>query len=169
MSTAGVNRPFGKKYAAAVNQWLEQNGFRGMAYGLRAKCCAKADNVAAIEMWRASLPANERQAQNHPEVCVRNWRRATMAAAPRRNEIVGHVAAAVETARRGGRPIYWSQDCLRRAHQAMLQSRSSDLLTLARIALQAAIRSEADLIALLDSAPTRLPAKSAAPVEVALA
>jgi hypothetical protein len=38
-------------------------------------------------------------------------------------------------------------------HQAMLDSRSHDLLTRARVALQAAIRCEADLVALLDQPP----------------
>jgi hypothetical protein len=42
---------------------------------------------------------------------------------------------------------------MRRAHEAMLHSRSSDLLTLARVALQAAIRNEADLLALLSADP----------------
>ncbi len=41
---------------------------------------------------------------------------------------------------------------MRRAHQAMLDSRSSDLLTLARVALEAAIRTEADILELLQPA-----------------
>jgi hypothetical protein len=52
-----------------------------------------------------------------------------------------------------GKSIYWPQDFLRRAHRAMLDSRSSDLLTLARVALEAAIRSEIDLLELLSDAP----------------
>jgi hypothetical protein len=39
--------------------------------------------------------------------------------------------------------------CLRRAHEAMLKSKSTDLLTLARLALEAAIRNENDLLDLL--------------------
>jgi hypothetical protein len=57
---------------------------------------------------------------------------------------------------------------MRRAHEAMLTSRSSDLPVLARVALTAAIRNEDDLLALLDNSPTRAPAKPV-PDAVALA
>ena len=46
--------------------------------------------------------------------------------------------------------MFWPQAALRRAHRAMLDSRSSDLLRLARVALEGAIRDRADLLALLD-------------------
>jgi len=62
--------------------------------------------------------------------------------------IVGRIKAVGETARQG-RAIFWPQASLRRAHETMLASRSSDLLTLARAALRPAIRSESDLIELL--------------------
>jgi hypothetical protein len=54
MTSAGVNRPFGKKYAAAINLWPEDNGFRNIPDGVRGACCALADNMTAIEKWRAS-------------------------------------------------------------------------------------------------------------------
>jgi hypothetical protein len=64
-----------------------------------------------------------------------------------------------------------NEDCMRRAHQAMLDSKSSDLLTLARAALQAAIRTEADLLALLPAEPPAKPAprsiREAAPAATA--
>ena len=59
-----------------------------------------------------------------------------------------------------GRSVFWGQDHLRRAHRAMLDSRSSDLLTLARVALEAAIRSDDDLRDLL---PQAVVAKSSLP------
>ena len=59
-----------------------------------------------------------------------------------------------------GRSVFWGQDHLRRAHRAMLDSRSSDLLTLARVALEAAIRSDDDLRDLL---PQAVVAKSSQP------
>lgn len=61
------------------------------------------------------------------------------AAAPRHRSHIGE---------REGKPVYWSQAALRRAHEPMVKSRSSDLLILARLALEAAIRTEADLLAL---------------------
>ena len=49
--------------------------------------------------------------------------------------------------------LNWSQDAVRRAYESMLKSQSHDLLVLARVALQGAIRSEADLLALLPAEP----------------
>ena len=50
---------------------------------------------------------------------------------------------------RAGKAIHWLQEPIRRAASAMRESRSNDLLILAHVALQAAIRSENDLFALL--------------------
>jgi hypothetical protein len=55
--------------------------------------------------------------------------------------------------------VYWPQAALRRAHLAMLDSRSNDLLMLARCELQAAIRNEADLLELLDDTPAPIVAE----------
>jgi hypothetical protein len=77
----------------------------------------------------------------------------SQAVATSRDDVVQHVTAAAEAARKGLRPVYWSQAAVRRAHEKMLASRSTDLLVLARICLENAIRNEADLIALLDDRP----------------
>jgi hypothetical protein len=71
----------------------------------------------------------------------------------------------------GRRPVFWPQDFLRRAHAAMLDARSGDLLKLARVCLEAAIRDEADLLALLDdnTPPPRRPAPALPPPEYAAA
>ena len=61
-----------------------------------------------------------------------------------------------------GRPIHWPQHCVRRAHEAMLKSRSSDLLVLARVALEAAIPSEDVLVELIEQARHPRPAKACA-------
>jgi hypothetical protein len=63
------------------------------------------------------------------------------------------VISRVAVEARNGKPVYWPQPLVRRAYEAMLKSQSHDLLVLARAALQAAIRSEADLRELLSSAP----------------
>ena len=46
--------------------------------------------------------------------------------------------------------ILFSGDHIRRAAEKMRESRSSDFYTLARLALQGALRTKEDLIALLD-------------------
>ena len=68
---------------------------------------------------------------------------------------------------RAGKAIHWPQEPIRRAASAMRESRSNDLLILARVALQAAIRSEDDLFALLKDTTT--PPAFPPPVELALA
>lgn len=166
MRAANINKPQGKRYAAAINAWLEQNGFRGVPYPVRTACCRLIDHLPEIELWRASTPGAEKW--HHPQVIVRNWRhdfapdRRTeprrTAVKPKHEQIVDGVA---KLAARRGKPVFWGQDHLRRAHHAMLDSRSTDLLTLARLALQAAIRSEDDLLALIDDTPRRLPCDDA--------
>jgi hypothetical protein len=85
MREAGANSQHGSKYRVAINNWLEANGFREMPYGIRKACCAMVDNLQAIEAWLASLPEKERASRRHPEVVVRNWRRATRpASVPKR-------------------------------------------------------------------------------------
>jgi hypothetical protein len=59
---------------------------------------------------------------------------------------------------RHGKPIFWPQHCVRAAHEAMLKSRSSDLLTLARAALEAAIPTQNVLIELLSPNTTGMSA-----------
>jgi hypothetical protein len=68
---------------------------------------------------------------------------------------------------RAGKAIHWLQEPIRRAASAMRESRSNDLLILARVALQAAIRSEDDLFALLKDTTT--PPAFPPPVELAIA
>jgi hypothetical protein len=155
---ASANRPFGTRYGRAFNGWLDANGFRDMPFGVRTACCKLVDHLSEIEAWRASLPEIKRADQCHPETVLRHWRRAT-APSPQHRAIVRRIRELE------GKPVYWSQDAMRRAHRAMLESRSSDLLILARVALEAAIRTDGDLLALLETSPTRAPAKPA-PVEV---
>ena len=57
-----------------------------------------------------------------------------------------------------GRPIHWPQHCIRAAHEAMLKSRSHDLLVLARLALEAAIPTEDVLVELLSREPAAMSA-----------
>jgi hypothetical protein len=84
---AGVNRPYGHKYAAAINQWLCDNGFVGMPYGLRTALCIVADNLTPIETWLAEQPDQRRANLNNPQVIVRNFRRS-------QNQTPPHVADA---------------------------------------------------------------------------
>jgi hypothetical protein len=158
MRDAKINVAFGTKYRRAMNAWTAANGFADMPFSYRSACHVLIGNISEIERWRNALPPEARA--NHVQVIIRNWRRAT--SPPRCVE-----SRPAKDAKSNGnvRPIYWSQDHLRRAHKAMIDSRSSDLLKLARCALEGAIRDQGDLLSLLstDNLPPR-PAAIAAPI-----
>ena len=164
---AGANKPFGKKYAAAINRWLENNGFREMPFGIRSSCCILADNIAAIDAWRTSLPSAEQGRQNNPQVILRNWRRAT----GQRSRPRAVPTATPKIKNRYHAPVRFSQDMVRRAAMAMRENFSNDVYALARICLMAAIPHEGCLADLLPAAPPPKPAprQIAAPVALELA
>src|SRR6516162_6323648 len=100
-------------------------------------------HVTAQESARKS-----RRQLNHPAAIWTHWRGAQPADCGRaaRLHVVSNGGARPQ---RAGKAIHWPQEPIRRAASAMRESRSNDLLILARVALQAAIRSEDDLFALL--------------------
>ena len=150
MKAAKINRPFGATYVRIFGAFLREHGFDGIDTQQRYRAIVCIENLQAIEEFRAKLDEKKRNAWNHPGAVWAHWRRSLKPAtpAPRRQRLVERVTAAADAAR-GGKPVYWSQAALRRAHEAMLKSKSTDLLILARAALESAIRSEADLIELL--------------------
>jgi hypothetical protein len=78
----------GTKYSRCFNAWIEENGFASMPFGIRAACLRVADHLEDIELWRPDLPGDARAAQNHPQVILRNLRRATGMGAPRVNTVI---------------------------------------------------------------------------------
>jgi hypothetical protein len=112
----------------------------------RALLCMK--NLPAIETWRAGLDEAQRRRLNHPGAVWAHWRRSLKADQPSLHR--QHVVSGTKP-HRTCRPIYWPQDAIRRAATALRECRSNDIFTLARIALEAALRCESDLIDLLPS------------------
>jgi hypothetical protein len=167
---AGSNTPYGKKYSVAISHWLDANEFREMPFGIRSACCVLADNIDAIQSWRATLPASEQASQNHPQVIMRRYRRATEAEV---SQVRQHVVSKVQgkAAKRAAcTSVRWPQAAIKRAGDAMRQSWSNDVYKLATIALQAAIRTEADILELLlpEPPPKPAPRQIAAPVAAEL-
>ncbi|SIO54813.1 hypothetical protein SAMN05443247_07908 [Bradyrhizobium erythrophlei] len=159
LQIAKANKPVGSRYNRAMGQWLRENELDEIASQERYRAILCLENLDPFEAWRAGLGDAQRRKLNHPSGVWQHWRRSIKPPAPlrRRSDVEDislhdRVTAAAERARRG-KPVYWSQEALRRAHTAMLDSRSSDLLTLARVALQGAIRSEIDLLELLEPKP----------------
>jgi hypothetical protein len=132
-------------YLSVVRQQLVRPSHAiGISGQERYRALQVLENLPAIEKWRDALDDRRRRRLNHPGATWHSWQRATKA------------ALADDTSKNDpvcGKPVFWSQDHLRRTHEAMLKSRSTDLLVLAGLALQAAIRSRADLVALLPDDP----------------
>ena len=116
-----------------------------MPPGMRTACCALADNMSAIETWRASLSNTDKTAQNNPQVVIRSWLRSTRKTEQPSSPLAPQRAKRLAVFERAA-PVHWPQAAMRRAHQAMV-------LTLARAALQTAIRHERDLLDLLPPEP----------------
>jgi hypothetical protein len=153
MKQANCNKPYGPSYQRFMRLWLEENDLQEIDSHERRGSIVCVENLVEIEAWRSTLSDVEIRRCNHPNSVLAHWRRNTRPVRsgpktrPDRPPNPGpHVG-------QHGRPIFWPQDSLRRAHQAMLDCRSNDLLKLARVALEAAVRSEADLFALLDAHP----------------
>ena len=121
------------------------------------------------EVWSAGLDDARRRRLNHPSAVWAHWCRATKvkedapaADAPRQHDVVKSNRS------RSARPILFSGDHIRCAAEKMRESRSSDFYTLARLALQGALRTKEDLIALLEE-PAPDNTKAAPIAAVALA
>jgi hypothetical protein len=112
----------------------------------RALLCMK--NLPAIETWRAGLDEAQRRRLNHPGAVWVHWRRSLKVDQPSR------IASMSLAARSCTGPAGRSTDRKMRSGEpptALRECRSNDTFTLARIALEAALRSESDLIDLLPS------------------
>jgi hypothetical protein len=155
LKTANTNRPFGTAFRNEAARLLREAGLDEINHHDRFKCHRMMENLQPIQRWRDSLSESAVRRLRHPGTVWVHWQKSlapqspvTAKAPAAQRQHVPRVARHSKT-----KSIFWSQDALRRAHQAMLLSRSSDLLTLARVALQAAIRTEADLLALLPADP----------------
>jgi hypothetical protein len=160
LQEAGTDRPYGVTFTRASARWLRQSGLHGINDQERSRALLVLANLPAILEWRAGLDEAQRRRINHPNSVYLCWHRDTNPKPAKRPVVTKAAAAAApaETARSHPdvhhpyakpRAIFWNQDAIRRAHLAMLHSGSSDLLKLARVALEAAVRNQADLIALM--------------------
>src|SRR4029077_2853261 len=103
------------------------------------------EHEVEIESWRAGLSEVQRLRWNHPNSIWMHWRRSIAEPAlPKRQGVRGASGGG-----NGGRPIFFSQDMIRRAGLAIKENFSGDIFALARRALEAAFRSSDDIEELL--------------------
>jgi hypothetical protein len=144
LKVAGTNKAVGSKYNLAMGRWLVDHLLDDVPAQERYRALLILENLDAISTWRNVLDEGRRRRLNHPNAVWHAWKRATKPATAARK----YVRSA--KSHRHGRPIYFSQDAIRRGAMALRECGSSDIFRLARVALEAAIRSEADLVELLD-------------------
>ncbi len=150
LKVAQTNQPYGKKYTAAMALWLRENGFEELTQQERTSCHRVMENLPAIEKWRRTLSADHVRRLNHPDSSYWGWKQDAASASRR------HVQA--RSPRRGySGNIHFPQDTIRRVAQAMRDNWTNDTFKLARVALEAAIRNEADIDELF-AAPKPKPA-----------
>ncbi len=77
LRVTGANRPEGRRYCAEFSAWIEAHGFAGMQKSVRSVAIELAENIAAIEQWRSTLPERQRRRLVHPLSNVRRWRAST--------------------------------------------------------------------------------------------
>jgi|SRR5215813_7579109 len=157
MALAKTNKPVGTTYNRAMGAWLAQHGLDGINGQERYRALWMLDHLPSIEQWRADLNEAERRRFNHPSCVWAKWRaeratttqdRVRAAPAPVRQHVNGRAGCG------GGKPVRWPQDFLKRAADAIAETRSSDCIVMAKAALTAAIRGERDLLELLGEEPT---------------
>jgi len=73
MSRADTNRPEGKAYNTAFNEWLTRYRVSDMDASDRAKLLQLMEERPAIEEWRATLTDHERRSLNNPTLVWRKW------------------------------------------------------------------------------------------------
>ena len=149
MKAAKTNRAVGTTYNRLMAQWLRENGLDGITAQERYRLQRILENLTEVGTWRNGLDDATRRRLNHPNSIWSHFRRRKTEAERSAPAVRDHVVKPAMPHKNGARPVYWPQHCVRAAHEAMLKSKSSDLLVLARVALEAAIRSENDLIELL--------------------
>jgi hypothetical protein len=157
LKEAGTNAPVGGKYNLAMGRWLVDHQLDDINAQERYAILKILENLDAVTAWRDGLPVSQRRKHNHPSLW-HVYRRATKAATGTstrqcvRSAKSSHRPAGAKSWR-PGRPVYFGQDMIRRAALALRECSSYDIFRLARVALEAAIRSEKDLLALLPEPP----------------
>ena len=129
----------------------------------RALLCLQ--NLDAIEAWRATVDAANKAQANHVGAVWHAWRRATRAqtSAAARQPVRG------ATPHRGGQGGLLAASISQpRGATAIREARSNDCIVLARRCLEAALRTELDLLELLPDPPPKPALTTSSPISYTL-
>jgi hypothetical protein len=154
LKEAGTNAAVGSRYNIAMGRWLVDHQLDAVSAQERYAILKILEHLDAVTAWRDGLPEPQRRRHNHPSLW-HVFRRATKAET---GTSTRQCVRGARSSHKHGKPVYWPQDMLRRAAMALRGCSSSDIFRLARVALEAAIRSEADLIGLLPPDPVTMSA-----------
>jgi hypothetical protein len=67
-----------RNYIYEFSKWMRDHGFGDMPKSVRSVAVELAENMDAIERWRATLSEKQRRSLIHPLSNVRRWKAATM-------------------------------------------------------------------------------------------
>ncbi|WP_316159806.1 hypothetical protein [Bradyrhizobium sp. SZCCHNRI20481] len=146
MALAKVNSPKGAAYSLRMNGWLADQGLGDISRMDQFYAMQMADNPEEIGAWRNALPEAKRRRFTSPHGIVNGWQRSFQRPSPKARNIVQKPRPAWKAK---GAPIGIPGDMIQRAALALREGWCNDVVVLARLAIQAAIRSEADVIELL--------------------
>ncbi|MGJ5042728.1 hypothetical protein [Bradyrhizobium sp. HKCCYLRH1062] len=146
MALAKVNSPKGAAYSLRMNGWLADQGLGDISRVDQFWSMQMADNAEAIATWLDALPAAKRRRFTSPHGIVNGWQRSFQRPSPKVRNIVQKPR---QVWKPKAAPIGIPGDMIQRAALALRDGWCNDVVVLARLALQAAIRSEADVIELL--------------------
>jgi hypothetical protein len=128
---------------------LDANGLTDTTSCTRTDLVKCIENKDAIAQWREGLMAAERLRCNHPSTVLNYWKRnqRPVRSGPKPGHTVTREKGDPRQAH--GRPVSWPQDVIKRAAIAIRKDWSNDTFRIARICLEAAIRDDHDLVALM--------------------
>jgi len=136
MKLGQINRPFGRRYSAAIGAWLRQHDLDGITGQERHRALWVFDRLDAIERWRTGLDEAKRRRLNHPNAVWAHYcasLRVPRGPARPAQKPQNGIAPPVDTQMRLARAADAVFDCLKRG--------CNDSVVIARAALDAAERS----------------------------
>jgi hypothetical protein len=155
LKIALTSSPVGTRYNSEMGRWLREHDLADIPAQARYRALQCLKHLPAIEAWRESIPDAHRRKFNHPNSVWSRWQNSLNAETTRQRQNVVTRVAPKAAKRVTCTSIRWPQSTIKRAGDAMRQAWSNDVYKLATIALQAAIRSEVDLLELLPDPPAK--------------
>lgn len=168
MAGAQCKVPHGKRYNRFHGEFLRSNGFEDIQPAARYQIAHIIDNLPKVQAWRETLSEERKIRLNCPESIWHHFLHDTKQTSHKIPKSRRHVHKQAERGDARKINIYFSQDQIRRAATAIRENFCNDTFRLARVALEAAIRSEADILLITPAPPAKKGRPKLAPAALEL-